>query len=212
MALAIGATRDRSSSAGPDHEVVIVGSGFSGIGAAIRLKQLGIHDFVVLEKADDLGGTWRDNDYPGLAVDMPSFIYSYPFEMSPEWSRVYPPAREIKAYTDHCADKYGIRPHLRFGRTVVQSAYDEERNVWRTEFEGGGGVVSRYFVSASGLLVRPRMPAIDGIDGFEGKLVHSARWDYAYDLSGKRVAVIGTGATAIQLIPAIVDRVESLDV
>jgi cation diffusion facilitator CzcD-associated flavoprotein CzcO len=212
MALAIQTTASQAPAPAPDHEIVIVGSGFSGIGAAIRLQKLGIHDFVVLEKADDLGGTWRDNDYPGLAVDMPSFIYSYPFEMSPDWSRVYPPAREIKAYTDHCADKYGIRAHIRLGKTVVQTVYDEEHNVWRTQLEDGEVVVSRYFVSASGLLVRPKMPAIEGIDSFEGKLVHTARWDHAYDLSDKRVAVIGTGATAIQLIPAIVDRVRRLDV
>ena len=196
----------------PRHEVVIVGSGFSGLGAAVKLKQIGIHDFVILEKSRDLGGTWRDNDYPGLAVDMPSFIYSYPFEMSPDWSRIYAPAREIKAYADHCADKYGVRPHIRFGRTVTRTEYDDEHNVWLTHLDDGEVVSSRYFVSASGLLVEPKMPDIEGIDEFEGKLLHSARWDHDYELSGKRVAVIGTGATAIQLIPAIVDQVGRLDV
>ena len=191
---------------------MIVGSGFSGIGAAIKLREIGVHDFVVLEKADDLGGTWRDNDYPGLAVDMPSFIYSYPFEMRSDWSRVYAPAQEIKAYVDHCADRYQIRQHIRFGNRVLSTEYDEVRNVWRTRIDGGGELVSRYFVGASGLLVEPKLPDIPGIDTFEGKLVHSARWDHDYDLIGKRVAVIGTGATAVQLIPAIAGKVARLDV
>jgi cation diffusion facilitator CzcD-associated flavoprotein CzcO len=194
-----------------DHEVVIVGTGFSGLGAAIKLKQMGI-DFVVLEKADDIGGTWRDNDYPGLHVDMPSWIYSYPFEMSAEWSRVYPAGREIKAYADHCTDKYGVRPHIRFGKTVLRTEYDEAENVWRTHLDGGEVISSRYFVSASGLLIEPRLPDIQGIDEFQGKLIHSARWDHDYDLDDKRVAVIGTGATAVQLLPAIVDQVRHLDV
>ena len=106
---------------GLDHELVIVGSGFAGIGVAIKLKKMGIDDFIILEKADDLGGTWRDNDYPGLAVDMPSFIYSYPFEMSSSWSRVYAPAHEIKAYADHCVAKYGVRPHIRFVPLAARS-------------------------------------------------------------------------------------------
>ncbi len=195
-----------------DCELVIVGSGFSGIGAAIKLKQMGLHDFILLEKAEDVGGTWRDNDYPGLAVDMPSFIYCYPFEMSPRWSRVYAPAKEIKAYADHCADKYDVRRHIRFGKTVTQTVYDADRNLWLTHLADGEIVASRYLVSASGLLVEPRMPDLEGIDDFEGKLLHSARWDHAYDLSGKRVAVIGTGATAVQLIPAIVSQVAHLDV
>ena len=195
-----------------DHEVVIVGSGFSGIGAAIKLREMGFLDFVILEKADDLGGTWRDNDYPGLVVDMPSFIYSYPFEMSPEWERVYPKRGEIKAYADHCVSKYGLRPHMHFGRNVTRCFFDEEKNAWRIHLQAGEVITSRYLVAASGLLVEPRLPEIEGIETFAGKLIHSARWDHAYDLSGKRVAVIGTGASAVQVIPSIVDRVERLDV
>ena len=212
MAAAADLGTDAASATGLDHELVIVGSGFSGIGAAIKLRKMGIDDFVILEKADDLGGTWRDNDYPGLTVDMPSFIYCYPFEMSPDWSRVYAPGNEIKAYADHCAGKYGIRGHIRFGKTVVKTVWDAERTAWLTHLADGEVIASRYFVSASGLLVEPRLPDIEGIDAFEGKLLHSANWDHDYDLSGKRVAVIGTGATAIQLIPAIVDRVAHLDV
>ena len=196
----------------PDHEVVIVGSGFSGIGAAIKLREMGLHDFVILEKAQDVGGTWRDNDYPGLVVDMPSFIYSYPFEMSSDWSRIYPERAEIKAYADHCVEKYGLRGHLRFDRTVKRCAYDESENLWRIHLETGESLTSRYLVAASGLLVEPHLPEIEGIDAFEGKRMHSARWDHDYDLDGKRVAVIGTGASAVQVIPAIVDRVAQLDV
>jgi cation diffusion facilitator CzcD-associated flavoprotein CzcO len=195
-----------------DHEVVVVGSGFSGLGVGIQLRRIGVRDFVILEKARDVGGTWRDNDYPGLAVDMPSFIYSYPFEASAEWSRVYAPAHEIKAYADHCAEKYGLRPHLRFDSRVERSVYDEAENLWRTHLASGETLTSRYLVCATGLLVEPRMPDIDGIERFEGRLLHSARWDHDYPLEGKRVAVIGTGATAIQLVPAIVDRVAHLDV
>ncbi len=198
--------------AGLDHEVVIIGAGFSGIGAAIALSRIGIRDYVVLERADEVGGTWRQNDYPGLAVDMPTFIYSYPFEMVPDWSRLYAPRDEIKAYADHCVEKYGVAPHLRFGRCVEEVVYDEADNAWEIHLEGGEALRCRYVVSASGLLVEPKMPDIEGIERFEGKLQHSADWDHDYDLSGKRVAVIGTGATAIQIIPAIAERVARLDV
>jgi cation diffusion facilitator CzcD-associated flavoprotein CzcO len=125
---------------------------------------------------------------------------------------VYPSGTEIKSYADHCVEKYDLRRHVRFGETVERSEYDDESNVWRTHLEGGDVVVSRYLVSASGLLIEPKLPEIEGIERFQGKLIHSARWDHDYELSGKRVAVIGTGATAVQLLPAIVDQVERLDV
>jgi len=191
---------------------LIVGSGFSGLGAAIALKRIGIDDFTVLEKADDVGGTWRQNDYPGLAVDMPSFIYSYPFAMSPEWSRVYAPAGEILSYARDCAERYGVRPHIRFQCGVERAAYDAHENLWRVHTESGEVLASRYLVTATGLFTEPRMPDIEGLDSFGGRLLHSAHWDHDYDVTGKRVAVIGTGATAIQLIPEIVDRVARLDV
>jgi cation diffusion facilitator CzcD-associated flavoprotein CzcO len=196
----------------PDYEIIIVGSGFSGIGAAIELQKKGFHDFILLEKADDLGGTWRDATYPGLAVDMPSFIYSYPFEMSAEWERVYPTGREINNYTRHCAKKYGIRPHIRFGKKVIRTVYDEAMNFWRVHLESGDVLTARYFVSASGLLVEPKLPDIEGIEGFSGKLMHTGRWDGDFDLRGKRVGVIGTGASAIQVVPAIVDEVASMSI
>ena len=196
----------------PDHEIVIVGSGFSGIGAAIELQRKGFHDYIILEKSDDLGGTWRDANYPGLTVDMPSFIYSYPFEMSPEWDRVYPTGPEIKAYTDHCAEKFGVRAKIRFRKQVVLTEYDADNNLWLTRLDDGELISSRYFVSASGLLIEPKLPEIEGFEDFGGKIIHTGRWDHDYDVAGKRVAVIGTGASAIQVIPAIVDDVSGLDV
>lgn len=206
------ATERASEATRPDHEIVIVGTGFSGIGAAIELQRHGFNDFVLLEKAEEIGGTWRDATYPGLAVDMPSFIYSYPFEMSSDWSRVYPTGAEIHAYTHHCFEKYGLRPHVRLRKKVVRTDYDAEANLWRTRLEDGEVLTSRYFVSASGLLVEPRLPEIEGIAGFEGKLMHTGRWDHDYDLAGKRVAMIGTGASAIQVVPAIAGEVAALDV
>ena len=197
---------------GIDHEIVIVGSGFSGIGTAIELRKAGIHDFIILEREDDLGGTWRDNTYPGLTVDTLSVVYSYSFEPNPDWSRVYAPGKELKEYADHCANKYGVLPHIKYNKTVSKVSYDEDRNVWITQLESGETITSRYFVSACGVLVNPKMPDIDGIESFKGKVIHASRWDHDYDLSDKRVAVIGTGATAIQFIPEIVEKVKHLDI
>ena len=199
-------------SSAPDHEVVIVGSGFAGLGAAIRLDRVGIRDWVVLEKEHDVGGTWRDNDYPGLAVDMPFFIYSFAFEKKWDWSRVYPPAREIQQYARHCADKYGVRRRTRFGARVVEARWDPSDRLWRITLADGETLSSRFLVSASGLLVEPRLPEIDGIEDFRGKLLHSSRWDWNHDVAGERVAVIGTGATSVQLVPSIAERVARLDV
>ena len=195
-----------------DVEVLIVGSGFSGLGAGIALKKMGVHDFAILERADDLGGTWRDNTYPGLTVDVASTSYSYGFEPYPEWSRLYAPGAEVKAYADHCAAKYGVRDHMRFGKTVVSAAYDEATNTWQTRLAGGEELRSRYLVSATGLFGPPKLPDIAGIESYTGTIMHTAKWDHTIDLAGKRVAVIGTGATAIQVIPEIVDRVARLDV
>ena len=196
----------------PQHEVIIVGSGFSGLGAAIELKRLGIHDFVILESAADLGGTWRDNTYPGLTVDVASTSYSYGFEPNPDWSRLYAPGSEVKAYADHCAQKYGVLPHLRFGEKVREARYDEAANLWHLHLDSGKSYSCRYFVSATGLFGPPKLPDIAGVETFSGKVMHTAQWDHDFDLSGKRVAVIGTGATAIQVIPEIIDRLDHLDV
>ena len=195
-----------------DYETVIVGSGLCGIGAGIRLINEGLADFVILEKADDVGGTWRDNTYPGLAVDIPSLSYSFSFEQNPYWSSLYAPGAEMKAYVDHCAQKYGIRPHMRYNAEVAGSTYDEERNVWTTKTKSGDVYTSRYLICATGFLTLPKLPIIDGIDSFKGKVMHTGRWDHDYDMTDKRIGFIGTGATGIQAVPELVDKAKSLDV
>ncbi|MBA3741476.1 NAD(P)/FAD-dependent oxidoreductase [Sporichthya sp.] len=201
-----------SESAPVQHEVLIVGAGFGGIGVGIGLQKIGIHDFVILEQADGVGGTWRDNSYPGLEVDVPSFSYSYMFEPKADWSQLYAPGSEVQAYAEHCADKFGLRRHIRFGRQVIQARFDEANALWRVSLQTGEELTARYLVNACGYLSGPRLPEIDGIDAFAGKIMHTARWDHDYDLTGKRVAIIGTGATGIQVAPAIVDKVAHLDV
>lgn len=195
-----------------DHEFAIVGAGFGGLGVAIELRRRGIENFVVLEKAADLGGTWRDNTYPGLQVDVPSFTYCYHFAIKPDWSQVFAPGHELKAYADRCADRYGLRPHLRFGCRVVEARFDPEAAIWHVRLAGGELLTARYVVSACGYLSDPKLPDIDGFGTYKGKVMHTAAWDHDYDLTDKRVAIIGTGATAIQLAPAIADRLAHLDV
>lgn len=192
------------------YDIIIVGAGFSGIGAAIKLKQHGFENYVILEKATDLGGTWRDNTYPGIAVDVVSFIYSYPFAQNPEWSRIYAPGAELKEYADDCAQRYGITQHIHYNKDVAQAVYEQQTNTWEIRLNDGEIYKCRFLVSACGLLVKPKMPRIAGINTFGGKLMHSARWDHNYELSNRRVAVIGTGASAIQIIPEIADKVENL--
>jgi cation diffusion facilitator CzcD-associated flavoprotein CzcO len=196
----------------PEHvRFAIAGSGFAGIGCAIRLKQAGIHDFVILERAADLGGTWRDNTYPGCACDVPSHLYSFSFEPNPRWSRTFSPQPEIWDYLRHCSTKYGVDPHLRTGHTVTEAAWDEGELVWRIETDHGS-LTADFFVSGVGALSEPKLPDIPGIESFEGSMFHSAQWDHDYDLSGKRVAVIGTGASSIQFVPKIQPQVEKLHV
>lgn len=196
----------------PDHEVVIVGSGFSGLGAAHALEEMGIDDFLLLEREAELGGTWVQHDYPGLEVDMPFFIYSFPFETRADWSQLYPTGREMRRYTLDFARRRGFDRKTRCNAEVERAEYDAEANLWRLRIRGGGELRARYLVSATGLLVVPRLPDLDGIEDFAGTLLHTARWDWSCDLEGRRVAVIGTGATGIQIVPAIADQVERLDV
>jgi cation diffusion facilitator CzcD-associated flavoprotein CzcO len=196
----------------PDHEVVIVGAGFGGIGAAIQFKRLGIHDLLILEREDDLGGTWHVNHYPGLAVDIPSMTYSYSFEPNPYWSRLFAPGAELKQYADHVADKYELRRSMRFNAVVEGATWDEDRQLWVVSLAGGETVTARYLVTATGFLSQPHRPDIPGIDDFAGTVIHTAAWDDGHDLAGERVAVIGTGATAVQLIPEIARQVGELTV
>ncbi|MCW4352621.1 NAD(P)/FAD-dependent oxidoreductase [Hoyosella sp. YIM 151337] len=194
----------------PDHEVLIVGAGFSGIGAAIKLDQAGFSDFVILEDGDGVGGAWHWNTYPGVAVDIPSFSYQFSFDTRPDWSRVYAPGRELKSYAESCVDKYGLRDRLRFNSRVESAVFDEASDCWVVGTTSGKQLTARYLVTATGVLTQPKPPAIDGIDSFGGTLMHTARWDHTVDLRGKKVAVIGTGASAVQVIPSIAPEVGHL--
>ena len=182
---------------------LIIGTGFAGLGMAIRLKQEGNSDFLVLERAHSVGGTWRDNTYPGCACDVQSHLYSFSFEQNPEWSRMFAPQPEIKAYLERCADKYGVGPHLRFGAEVTQARYDEAAQLWNVQTRDGRLFKARALVAGLGGLSTPAYPQLKGIEKFKGKAFHSAEWDHGYDLKGKRVAVIGTGASAIQFVPQV---------
>ncbi len=204
-----------------DHEVIIIGAGFGGMGAAISLKRLGhgadTADIALLEREDDLGGTWHVNRYPGLAVDIASVTYSYSFEPNPHWKHWFARGPELKAYAEHVADKYDLRRHMEFGVLVEGARWDEEHQHWvvTTRPVRGGRRktrTARYLMTATGFLSQPRLPDIEGVDDFAGTVVHTAKWDDSVDLDGKRIAVIGTGATAVQLIPKIARRAAHLTV
>ena len=206
------APEESMHSARPDHEVIIVGAGISGIGTAIQLKADGIDDILILERSYDVGGTWRDNRYPGIAVDITSFTYSFSFEQNPNWSRVFAPGSELYQYTRRVASKYGIYPHIRFGIEVQQARFDKHNDLWVLSLKQGKTLRARHLVSAGGGLITPKLPDIEGLDNFEGDIIHTARWPKGIDLKGKRVAVIGTGATAVQLVPEIARQARQLDV
>jgi cation diffusion facilitator CzcD-associated flavoprotein CzcO len=194
-----------------DHDILIVGSGFSGLGMAIRLKQAGMHDFAVLERADEVGGTWQANTYPGCACDVPSHLYSFSFAPNPEWTQTYSPQPEIWEYLRRCADDFGVRPHVRLGCAVESATWLEAERRWELETTQGT-YRARILIAGMGPLTEPRIPEIPGLDGFEGEVWHSARWNHDYDLAGKRVASIGTGASAIQYVPEIAKQVARLHV
>jgi len=196
----------------PDYEVVVVGAGFGGIGAGIALQRQGIHDFVLLDKWDQVGGTWHANTYPGVAVDIPSFVYSFSYEQRGDWSRLFAPGEELREYANDMVNKYGLREKLRLNTTITSAVFDEVNCLWRLTTDGGEQITGRYAVMAVGGLESPKMPDIPGLDDFGGTLMHTALWDHDVALEGKRVAIIGTGATALQVVPAIVDEVDHLTV
>lgn len=193
-----------------DARVLIIGTGFSGLGMAINLKEAGIEDFIVLEKADDVGGTWRENTYPGAACDVPSHLYCYSFEPKSDWSRVFAPQPEILAYLRHCATKFDVRRHVRFGVSVSAARYHEEGAFWEVTTEDGAKLRAQFLVCGKGALHVPSFPEIKGLESFTGPKFHSAEWDASVDLTGKRVAIIGSGASAIQIVPAIASKVKAL--
>ncbi|MEO6604148.1 MAG: NAD(P)/FAD-dependent oxidoreductase [Aeromicrobium sp.] len=194
------------------HDAAIIGAGFGGMGAAIQLGRLGYRDLVILEREDDLGGTWHVNHYPGLAVDIPSSTYSYSFEPNPNWSRMYAPGAELKAYAVGVADKYDLRKFMRFNTVVEGAVWDADNEHWTVNIAGGERLHARMILTATGFLSQPAFPEIDGIASFAGTVVHTTRWDDSLDLTGRKAAVIGTGATAVQLIPEIARDVAELTV
>ncbi|MGW6574651.1 flavin-containing monooxygenase [Streptomyces sp. NPDC054945] len=199
-----------SGRGGREHvRVAVIGSGFGGLGAAVRLRREGITDFVVLERADSVGGTWRDNSYPGCACDVPSHLYSFSFAPNPDWPRTFSGQPAIRAYLEHVADTFGLRRHIRLDTEVRMMRWDADELRWEIE-TSAGELTADVVVSATGPLSDPKMPEIPGLAEFPGKVFHSARWDHDYDLRGKRVAMIGTGASAIQIVPAIAPEVERL--
>lgn len=191
--------------------VLIVGSGFSGIGLGRSLRKSRFTDFVILERGPDVGGVWHSNTYPGCRCDVPSHLYSFSFAPNPDWSSTYSPQPEIRDYLRRCLDQFGLRPHLRTGVEVEAARWDEDDQLWHVTTSTGPWT-AQVLVSAVGPLTEPKLPDVPGIERFRGKIMHSARWDHNHDLSGQRVASIGTGASAIQYVPEIADRVGRLSV
>jgi cation diffusion facilitator CzcD-associated flavoprotein CzcO len=192
-----------------DFAVLVVGAGASGLGAAIRLSEAGVGDLAVLEKADALGGTWRDNTYPGCACDVPSALYSYSFAPNPEWTRAFAGRAEIRAYLQDTAARFGVTEKIRYGVEVTRAQWNPRESRWELE-TSQGPYTARILIAGTGPWHEPLIPELPGLAGFPGEVFHSARWNHGYDLTGKRVAVIGTGASAVQFVPEIVPRVGRL--
>ncbi|BBZ43497.1 flavin-containing monooxygenase [Mycobacterium parmense] len=193
-------------------DFVIVGAGFGGIGAAIQLKRLGYDKIAILDREDDLGGTWHVNHYPGVAVDIPSTTYSYWFEPNPKWSRMFAPGAELKRYATDVADKYDVRRYMRFNTTVEGAQWDEDAEAWRVGLAGGETLTTRFLITSTGFLSQPRNPDIPGLASFAGKVVHTTAWDHDFDYQGRRIGVIGTGASAVQVIPEMAKVASDLTV
>jgi cation diffusion facilitator CzcD-associated flavoprotein CzcO len=192
-----------------DTDVAIVGAGFGGLGMAIRLKQAGRDDFVVLERAADVGGTWQANTYPGCQCDIPSNLYSFSFACKSDWTTAYPMREQILAYLHNCARRFGVQPQVELECELLDASWDAERGRWDVE-TSTGRLSARVLVAAPGLLSEPCVPDLPGLDSFEGTAFHTARWDHDHDLTGRRVAVVGTGASAVQVVPSIREQVSRL--
>ncbi|MGW1737520.1 flavin-containing monooxygenase [Nocardia sp. NPDC001965] len=200
-----------SDTATEHHRIVVLGAGFGGIGLAIKLREAGFDDLVVLERADDLGGTWQANTYPGCACDVPSQLYSYSFAPNPDWSRTYGKQREILEYLRRVAVEHDVVRHIRLGTELTEARWDEDDRVWRIA-TSRGSLTADFFISAAGIFAEAKYPDLPGLDTFEGTAFHSLHWDHGHDLTGERVAVIGTGASAVQFVPEIQPRVAALTV
>ena len=196
----------------PALDAVIVGSGFSGLCIAIKMQQAGM-SYVVLEQAASIGGTWRDNTYPGAACDVPSNLYCFSFAPNPDWSRTYPQQAEIQTYMNACANKFGVRQNIQFNKNVTRAHFDAARKIWHIEVNEGAEVFeAKTLVMGVGGLSQPKMPEIKGIESFSGELFHTARWRHDIKLDGKRIGIVGTGASAIQIVPEIADKVKQLNI
>ena len=203
-------TRQSGNGASPDVDTLIIGSGFAGLCMGIHLRRAGMHSILILERGPDVGGTWRVNTYPGCACDIPSHLYSYSFDLNSQWTRMYPTQAEIWEYLRRCADKYDLRPSIRFQSEVREAVFDETAHIWRVRTADGETFCARTIVSGMGGLSRPAIPRIPGLERFQGPAFHSSEWNHSFDLRGKRLAVIGTGASAIQLVPQIAPQVQRL--
>lgn len=184
------------------HDVAVIGAGFAGLGAAIRLRQAGRNDFVILERAESIGGTWRDNDYPGAGCDVPSHLYSFSFAPNPEWTRSFSRQPEIQSYLEGCVRRYRLEPTLRTGHEMLSAEWDQATTRWRLR-TSRGAFSARVLVVGAGPLSEPKLPSLPGLDSFAGTMFHSSRWDHGHRLAGERVAAVGTGASAIQFVPRI---------
>ncbi|PQA31117.1 flavin-containing monooxygenase, partial [Amnimonas aquatica] len=193
------------------HEVIVLGGGFAGVAAAIKLREAGISDFLLLEKAGELGGVWRENTYPGCACDVPSALYSYSFAPNPGWSRVFAGQAEIKRYLQDTAERHGVMAHVRLHHEALAARWSDADACWHIDTPHGG-FRARFVIMACGPMHEPVLPDVPGLDSFAGEVFHSSRWRHDIDLAGKRVAVIGTGASAIQFVPEIQPRVAWLTV
>ncbi|MGB2208062.1 MAG: flavin-containing monooxygenase, partial [Parvibaculales bacterium] len=190
----------------------IVGGGFGGVGAAIKLLEAGITDLTIFERNDGVGGVWQANSYPGAACDVPSHLYSFSFAPGTEWSRRYAPQADIEQYLNHLVDDYGVRPHLRCNTAVESARFDGEKKSWHVQSSDGQARHFDILISACGQLSNPSIPELDGIEQFKGASFHSANWDHDYDFTGKRVAVVGTGASAIQFVPEVAKQAAHVDI
>lgn len=191
---------------------VIVGCGFGGLAAAIELKRAGVKDITIFERASSVGGVWRDNTYPGAACDVPSPIYSYSYALKPDWSALFGSQPEIHRYLADVAVEFGIEPLIRFNTEVASAEFDEDSGTWTVTTVNGTVITADVLILATGQLSRPKMPSVAGLDTFDGDTFHSAQWNHDVDLTGKRVVVVGSGASAVQVVPAIADRVKDLTV
>jgi cation diffusion facilitator CzcD-associated flavoprotein CzcO len=191
-------------------DVLIIGAGFSGLCTGIKLREAGLHSFLILEKDSDIGGTWWENRYPGCACDIPSHLYSFSFEPSTEWTRMYPGQQEIHAYLKQCVARHDLAPHIRLNTCFREAAWDQSAGLWHVTTGDGSRIQTRVLISGMGALHVPRYPELPGLERFSGPAFHSATWDDAVDLDGRNVAVVGTGASAIQFVPQIAPRVGKL--